>query len=87
MVAPAGGIGGPATEEWEGVDEPDGGDFAQDFHDPDPWGDAEPVAPVPPRPTPPARRAAPSPTGAQTPGRKSRLPKMAQWRNGTMPRT
>jgi len=81
------GIGGPATEEWEGVDEPDGGDFAQDFHDPDPWGDAEPVAPRPTPPSPPARRAAPSPTGARTPGRKSRLPKMAQWRNGTTPAT
>ncbi len=84
------GMRGPAPEEWEGVDEPDGGDFAQDFHDPDPWGDAEPAAPAPARPAPAApsvRRAAPSATGAGAPGRKSRLPKMAQWRNGTTPRT
>jgi DNA helicase-2/ATP-dependent DNA helicase PcrA len=78
------GMAGAATEQWEGVDESAAGDFAQDFHDPDPWGDSELVAPDPPRSTAPVRRPAPSSAGP--PGRKSRLPKMAEWRNGTTPR-
>jgi hypothetical protein len=48
--------------------------WADEFHDPDPW--REESAPVP---APPPRR----PTPARAPaggGRKSRLPKMAQWR-------
>jgi len=62
-------------------------EWAQDFFDPDPWGDAEHgaevrSAPAPRRPTP--RSAAP---GTRASGRKSRLPKMAEWRNGTGPRT
>ena len=93
------GMRGESSGDWEGVDEstsdeaetlqgaPDGGgEWAQDFHDPDPWGDDEPPAPV--RSTPPARRPAPSSaaTGTRASGRKSRLPKMAEWRNGA-PRT
>jgi DNA helicase-2/ATP-dependent DNA helicase PcrA len=50
---------------------------AEDFHDPDPWGESpEPEpgrrAPTPARRTTSARRS--------TAGRTSRLPKMAQWR-------
>ena len=94
---------GSAAGDWEGVDEstaaaagtaPDTADttdtadgWAQDFHDPDPWGDSEPAAPG--RSAPPARRPASGSTTSSTraSGRKSRLPKMAEWRNGTGPGT
>jgi DNA helicase-2/ATP-dependent DNA helicase PcrA len=89
---------GPAAD-WEGID-PDSaadadsqppvpetaGEWADDFHDPDPWGDGEPASTgrsAPSSSRPPARSVAP---GARTPGRKSRLPKMAEWRNGSNPR-
>jgi hypothetical protein len=65
---------------------PDAGEeWADDFHDPDPWGEAEPVATVatPPAPRRPGTRSG---TSARPSGRKSRLPKMAEWRNGTDPR-
>jgi hypothetical protein len=92
---------GQSADEWEGIDESatghldtgdlDTGDatgeWAQDFHDPDPWGDSEPAAPAPSRSVPPVRRPAPGSAGGRVPGRKSRLPKMAEWRNGTTPRT
>jgi len=86
------------ADEWEGVDESAAGDtghgaidvneeWAQDFHDPDPWGDSEPAPPT--RSAPPTRRPAPSSAapGTRVWGRKSRLPKMAEWRNGTTPRS
>jgi DNA helicase-2/ATP-dependent DNA helicase PcrA len=90
---------GPGSDDWEGVDEPavvtdsahdthdTGGEWADDFHDPDPWGDRGPAAPA--RPSPPARRvtAGPVGSGGRSSGRKSRLPKMAEWRNGTTPRS
>jgi DNA helicase-2/ATP-dependent DNA helicase PcrA len=85
------------AEDWEGVDESTAGDaehgapdatdeWAQDFHDPDPWGDSEPGPPA--RSVPPVRRPAPrsAAPGTRATGRKSRLPKMAEWRNGTTPR-
>ena len=82
-----GGAGGQ-NDDWDGIDESaataeTAGHWADDFHDPDPWGDAEP-APVA---SPPPRRRTPSaaPAGGRA-GRKSRLPKMAEWRNGTTPR-
>jgi clumping factor A len=64
---------------------PDAEEWADDFHDPDPWGEAEPVATVatPPAPRRPGTRSG---TSARPSGRKSRLPKMAEWRNGTDPR-
>ncbi len=91
-------------EDWDGIDDttaapevdadlgrrsPDAADeWAQDFFDPDPWGDAEPAADgslhVRRRAARRRRSAAP---GARASGRKSRLPKMAEWRNGTGPRT
>jgi len=87
---------GTAGEDWEGVDEPtgavgetaqahpDGDEWAQDFHDPDPWGDTghETTA----RSETPTRRPAPSSSGRAS-GRKSRLPKMAEGRNGTSSRS
>ena len=90
---------GPGSDDFDGVDEPRtitdtthdtqglGGEWTDDFHDPDPWGDSEPATPV--ASTPPARRRAPSPaaSGTRASGRKSRLPKMAEWRNGTRPQT
>jgi hypothetical protein len=98
---------GPGND-WEGIDPevagdadsqahvPGGaGEWADDFHDPDPWGDADPVptsrrAPSSPRPASGsaggARTSSASAGGARTAGRKSRLPKMAEWRNGTSPR-
>jgi hypothetical protein len=89
------GLGGQNADAWDGVDEVHDGhdtgdstdEWAQDFHDPDPWGDSEPAAPVPSRSAPPVRRSAPGSAGGRVPGRKSRLPKMAEWRNGTTPRT
>jgi DNA helicase II / ATP-dependent DNA helicase PcrA len=94
------GVGrGPAVEDWEGIDESATGDadvearsaegaheWAQDFHDPDPWGDAEPDGTAPP--AQPSRRPAPRSVapGTRQAGRKSRLPKMAEWRNGTTPK-
>jgi DNA helicase II / ATP-dependent DNA helicase PcrA len=89
------GVGrGPAGEDWEGIDDVAGGgtgdarsseaapDWAQDFHDPDPWGDSEPADAA--RPAPPARRTVSrsATPPARSSGRKSRLPKMADWRNG-----
>ena len=83
------GVQGGHADDWEGIDESahdTDSTWAQDFHDPDPWGDAEPAAPV--SSPPPVRRAAgPSAPGPRASGRKSRLPKMAEWRNGTTPRT
>ncbi len=86
-----------AAGDWDGVDEPaadepeprssdTADEWAQDFFDPDPWGDAAPAAPV--GSTPPRRRPAvgSGAAGARALGRKSRLPKMAEWRNGTGPR-
>ncbi len=85
-----------ASQDFDGVDDTvhsdsapgghdAGGEWAQDFHDPDPWGDDEPVAPVP---SPPVRRRAPSAAvpGPRPSGRKSRLPKMAEGRDGFPPR-
>jgi len=96
----AGVAPGHAAGDWDGVDEPaaartdadaeppssDTDEWAQDFFDPDPWGDSAPAAPV--RSTPPPRRPAvgSGTPGPRAPGRKSRLPKMAEWRNGTGPR-
>jgi len=96
----AGVAPGHAAGDWDGVDEPaaartdadaeppssDTDEWAQDFFDPDPWGDSAPAAPV--RSTPPPRRpaAGSGAAGARASGRKSRLPKMAEWRNGTGPR-
>jgi len=97
---------GDSTDDFDGVDEPrsapsdhgrdvHGGadEWAQDFHDPDPWGDDEPAVPVrsaesPRRPNPGASGSAARASGsaARVSGRKSRLPKMAEWRNGTSPR-
>jgi hypothetical protein len=77
---------GAAAEEWEGVDASGTDDeWAQDHHDPDPWGDGGPVAAARPEPAP---RRAPPRVGSSTraTGRKSRLPKMAEWRNGTEPK-
>jgi DNA helicase-2/ATP-dependent DNA helicase PcrA len=91
-----------ATDAWEGVDDSTVGDtehvapdttdeWAQDFHDPDPWGDSEqgPPARSAPSATHPAPRPAPrsAAPGTRVSGRKSRLPKMAEWRNGTTPRS
>jgi DNA helicase-2/ATP-dependent DNA helicase PcrA len=86
------------ADEWEGVDDSTVGDaehvapdatdeWAQDFHDPDPWGDSEQGPPA--RSAPSATRPAPRSAAPATrvPGRKSRLPKMAEWRNGTTPRS
>jgi DNA helicase-2/ATP-dependent DNA helicase PcrA len=88
---------GSSTDDWDGVDVPgaeaESGhathdparEWTDDFHDPDPWGDAGPRTPV--RSTQPTRRAASSPPApARASGRKGRLPKMAEWRNGTTPR-
>ncbi|MDR3651273.1 MAG: hypothetical protein P4L20_19465, partial [Acidimicrobiales bacterium] len=95
----AGVARGHAAGDWDGVDEPAASgagaeprssdtadEWAQDFFDPDPWGDSAPAAPV--RSTPPPRRpaAGSGAAGARASGRKSRLPKMAEWRNGTGPR-
>jgi DNA helicase II / ATP-dependent DNA helicase PcrA len=83
------GVDVPGADDAEAA--PDGhdagGDWARDFHDPDPWGEAEPD-PAPGRAVPPARRSAPSAPapGTRGSGRRSRLPKMAEWRNGTTPR-
>ena len=87
-----------ATDEWEGVDDSTVGDiehvapdatdeWAQDFHDPDPWGDSEPIPPVrsAPSPTRPAPRSAAP--GTRPSGARADCPKMAEWRNGTTPRS
>jgi len=64
--------------DWDGVDEvPDAGaghagDWVEDFHDPDPWEDT---------PAPPARRAPATHAPRGGTGRRSRLPKMAEWRD------
>jgi DNA helicase-2/ATP-dependent DNA helicase PcrA len=77
-------IAGDADSHPHGADA--AGDWADDFHDPDPWGDAEPVPSG--RPAPPGASAtAAGAAGARASGRKSRLPKMAEWRNGTSTRT
>jgi len=71
-----GGGRGAERGDWDGVDEPVGD--AADFHDPDPWGGDDAPAEGPPDPERPRRPAA-RPTGGRA-GRRSRLPKMAQWR-------
>jgi DNA helicase-2/ATP-dependent DNA helicase PcrA len=84
-----------AAEHWDGVDADHSGDadsahpgsdasgdWTEDFHDPDPWGDDDAVSAG--RPAPTSRRAtSPTAPAPRTPGRKGRLPKMAEWRNGT----
>jgi len=76
---------GAGGDEWDGVDvaadppEAHGrhdGDWVEDFHDPDPWEDEAP------RPPPaPARRAPATHAPRAGSGRRSRLPKMAEWRD------
>ena len=88
------GVDEPADDDPGGAHSAPAGadDWAQDWHHPDPWADGDdPGSGSPPprrtTPAPPRRATVRAGTTGRTGsgGRTSRLPKMAEWRNGSGP--